>query len=166
MWTLPALQGSGGPISLLWQGPSSWEIWAVSNWAHSKSNCCEHWHHFSIGFFHWLCWLLEFQGELPWNRVSGWVATSLPGISWQDGNGYIDRTEIAEVMKAMGEELDDETWWSSNFASSSIRCVGLPTMSNSPTMLNILGSIKSVLDAACQHGTQNSRALRGVWTAA
>ena len=70
------------------------------------SNCCEHrslFKHFSIRFQNH--WFLDqiFQG--------------LPGIGrssvlkpWQDGNGYIDRTEIGEVMKALGEELDDETW--------------------------------------------------------
>ena len=31
------------------------------------------------------------------------------GWRCQDGNGFIDRIEIAEVMRAMGEELDDES---------------------------------------------------------
>ena len=106
LWTLPAVQGSGGPISLLWQGakPTFQLLWTLTSL-----------------FYSFLA-----LAVLAY-RISRWTARyrkvwlqALPVVvhtggsvmfpQWQDGNGYIDRTEIAEVMRAMGESLDDETW--------------------------------------------------------
>eukprot|EP00438_Fugacium_kawagutii_P030389 Skav207977 [mRNA] locus=scaffold3328:21495:28326:- [translate_table: standard] len=57
--------------------------------------------------------LLERERQEEEDAEEEWAQELLEEMGYDeedDGNGYIDRNEVVEAMKALGESLDDETW--------------------------------------------------------